>query len=45
MVELIWPLAAAFALAYVTWLPQHGPAAPAPVPIEEPETPKVPDED
>ena len=45
MVELIWPLVAAFALALVTWLPQHGPAAPALVPIEEPEAPEVPDED
>ncbi len=35
MPELIWPLVAAFALAYVTWLPQRGPAAPPPVPIEE----------
>lgn len=42
MAELIWPLVAAFALALVTWLPQHGSAVPEPVPIEEPE---IPDED
>lgn len=42
MAELIWPLVAAFALALVTWLPQHGPAAPEPVPTDEP---AIPDED